>query len=171
MRGKGRTRIKRGSFSLFVLFFLSLVESRWKFCVERSRSELRGRLLPLSCGVGLSFVENTVPRVRVESSRAEVPFRAAREASSSSSAFVELHVLHFVSRPGATHRPSWSWIFGKRHIDGRIDASYHQHVLRSTGGFAGARKGSWRLDPARSCWSPDPDKLKTTRGGEVRIEL
>ena len=33
----------------------------------------------------MSFVENPVPRVRVESSRAEVPFRATREASSSSS--------------------------------------------------------------------------------------
>ena len=28
-----------------------------------------------------------------------------------------------------------------------------------------------RLDPARSRWSPGPDKLKTTRGGKVRVKL
>ena len=39
---------------------------------------------------------------------------------------------------------------------GRIGASSHQHVLRSAGGFAGAREGSRRLDPARSHWSPGP---------------
>ena len=95
----------------------------------------------------------------------------ASSSSSSSSGFVELD-LHFVSRPGATHRS----LLGvgsseKRRIDGRIGASSHQHVLRSTGGFAGAREGSWRLDPARCRWSPGPDKLKTTRVGEVRVKL
>ena len=54
---------------------------------------------------------------------------------------------------------------------GRIGASSHQHVLRSAGGFAGAREGSRRLDPARSRRSPGPDKLKTRRGGKVRVKL
>ena len=52
--------------------------------------------------------------------RGEVPFRAAREASSSSSEFVELFDLHFVSQPGATHRPLLGvGSSGKRRIDGK----------------------------------------------------
>ena len=94
------------------------------------------------------------------------------EASSSSSWFVELFVLHFVSRLGATHRPILGVDPRKNDAStGRIGAESHQHVLRSAGGFAGAQEGSRRLDPARSRWSPGPNNLKTTRGGEVRVRF
>ena len=53
---------------------------------------------------------------------------------------------------------------------GRMSASSHQHVFEARGDLLelGKDRGSRRLDPARSRWSPGPNSLKTTRGGEVR---
>ena len=103
---------------------ISCGEFVWRVCVESLCGEFVWRVrVESSCGEsGGSFVENPVGRVRervplenpVQSSCAEVPCQEfversrselRGEASSSSSEFVELSDLHFVSRPGATHRP------------------------------------------------------------------
>ena len=60
---------------------------------------------------------------------------------------------------------------GKRRIgSGRIDASSHQHVVRSARGSAGARKGSRLavIGSSSPTLVPGPNSLKTTRGGKVR---
>ena len=97
----------------------------------------------------------------------------ASSSSSSSSGFVELFSFSILF-PGLVRRIGLFLELDPRKNDastGRIGASSNQHVLRSAGGFAGPREGSRRLDPARSHWSPGPDKLKTTRGGKVRVKL
>ena len=65
---------------------------------------------------------------------------------------------------------SWfGWLYLETDASsGRLGVSSHQHVVRSARASAGAREGSRRLEPARPRWSPGPDSLKTTRGGEVR---
>ena len=90
------------------------------------------------------------------------------EASSSSSWFEERFVLDFVSRLGATHRP----LLGvgsseKRRIDGKDRRLVSPARVEKRRRIRGSSGRTGRLDPARSRWSPGPDKLMTTRGGEV----
>ena len=85
-----------------------------------------------------------------------------------SSWFVELFVLHFGSRLGATHRPLGG---GGSSEDLRLVSPARVEKRGRIRGSSGRNAAHGDLDPARSRWSPGPDNLKTTRGGEVRVRL
>ena len=66
---------------------------------------------------------------------------------------------------------SWRWFFGEATHRREGSAPHLTSTCSEARGDSlelGKDRGSWRLDPARSRWSPGPGSLKTTRGGEVR---